>query len=57
MTGLGVFEATIALCEQLHREIPWMLNGTSSQPRTANRLGPDQPRGHQAGASQAGELA
>lgn len=31
VTGLGVFEATVALCEQLHREIPWMLNGTSAQ--------------------------
>ncbi len=57
VTGLGLFEATLALCEQLHREIPWMLNGTSSQPQTANRFGPDQPRGHQAGASQACELA
>jgi DNA primase len=28
-TGLSFFEATIVLCKQLHREIPWMLNGTS----------------------------
>ena len=33
VTGLGVFEATVALCEQLHREIPWILNGTSAQAR------------------------
>ena len=42
VTGLGVFEATVALCEQLHREIPWMLNGTSAQARTASRFAPDQ---------------
>jgi DNA primase len=57
VTGLGLFEATLALCEQLHREIPWMLNGTPARPRIANRLAPDQHRGHQEGASQAGELA
>ena len=43
VTGLGVFEATVALCEQLHREIPWILNGTSAQARTASRFVPDQP--------------
>jgi DNA primase len=57
VTGLGLFEATLALCEQLHREIPWMLNGTSARPRTAYRFVPDQPRSHEAGASQSGELA
>src|SRR5262249_41637676 len=25
-TGLSLFEATLALCEQLHREVPWMLH-------------------------------
>jgi len=55
--GLSLFEATVALCEQLHREIPWMLTGTSARPRTASRLVPDQPRSHEAGASQSGELA
>ena len=39
-TGLSLFEATIALCERLHREVPWMLNGTSLQPRPADRLRP-----------------
>src|SRR5271166_4864628 len=37
-TGLSLFEATIALCKQLHREVPWMLNGTSLQPRPVDRL-------------------
>jgi len=27
VTGLSLFEAAIALCEQLHHEIPWMKNG------------------------------
>ena len=57
VTGLGVFEATVALCEQLHREIPWMLNGTSAQARTASRFAPDQPCSHEVVASPAGELA
>src|SRR5208282_5225121 len=56
VTGLGVFEATIALCEQLHREIPWMLNGTSAQARTASRFAPDQPCSHEVVGSPAGEL-
>lgn len=42
-TGLSLFEATIELCEKLHREVPWMLNGTSPQPRPADRVAP-QPR-------------
>jgi DNA primase len=25
-TGLSLFEATLALCQQLHREVPWMLH-------------------------------
>ena len=57
VTGLGVFEATVALCEQLHREIPWILNGTSAQARTASRFVPDQPCSHEVVASPAGELA
>ena len=32
-TGLSLFEATIQLCEQLHREVPWMRH----EPRPANR--------------------
>jgi DNA primase len=55
-TRLSFFEATVELCERLHRDIPWILHGTSAQPRTANRFAPDQPRSHDAGASQAGEL-
>jgi hypothetical protein len=38
-TGLSLFEATVALCEQLHREVPWMSKGTRLGPRPAE-LGP-----------------
>jgi DNA primase len=55
VTGLNFFEATVELCEQLHREIPWIY--TSARQRTANRFAPDQPHSHDAGASRAGELA
>ena len=30
VTGLSLFEAAIALCEQLHREIPWIQEGKPS---------------------------
>jgi len=30
--GLGLFDAAIALCEQLHREVPWM---HGDKPRSA----------------------
>src|SRR5271166_3157179 len=51
-----------SLFERLVLPIPteakqWILHGTSAQPRTANRFAPDKPRSHDAGASQAGELA
>jgi hypothetical protein len=36
-TGLSLFEATIALCGQLHREVPWMLQGSPLGPRPADR--------------------
>ena len=39
-TGLSLVEAAVALCEQLHREVPWMLNGTPLRPRPANRYAP-----------------
>ena len=29
VTGKSLFEASIALCEQLHREIPWMQDAGS----------------------------
>jgi DNA primase len=32
-TGLCLFEATVRLCEQLHREVPWMLEERSPRPR------------------------
>ena len=53
-TGLSLFEAAVALCEQLHREVPWMLDET---PLAASVRPIATPRSHRAGASQAGELA
>ena len=29
-TYVRIFEAAVALCEQLRREVPWMLTGTSA---------------------------
>jgi DNA primase len=40
VTGLSLFEAAIALCDQLHCEIPWMLKDTPSRPRSAERFTP-----------------
>jgi DNA primase len=39
-TGLSLFQAAIAICEQLDRDVPWMLNGTWPGPRPADGLGP-----------------
>jgi DNA primase len=33
VTGKGLFEASIALCEQLHREIPWVREAQPSPSR------------------------
>ena len=38
VTGLSLFEAAIALCKQLDREIPWMQEGKPS-PEQGNRRG------------------
>jgi CHC2 zinc finger len=38
-TGLSLFEATVALCEQLHHEVPWILNKAPLGPRPAGRYG------------------
>ena len=27
VTGLGLFEAAVALCERLHRDVPWVQRG------------------------------
>jgi DNA primase len=37
VTGLSVFEAAIALCEELHCEIPWVVNDTPTRTRAAER--------------------
>ena len=30
VTGLSLFDAAVALCEQLHHEVPWMVAETPS---------------------------
>lgn len=37
-SGLSLFEAAVALCEQLHREVPWMLEERSFRPRPVDRF-------------------
>ena len=37
-TGLCLFEATVRLCEQLHREVPWMHEERSRQRRKTDDL-------------------
>lgn len=32
VTGLSLFDAAVALCEQLHHEVPWMVTETPSWP-------------------------
>jgi DNA primase len=56
-TGLGLFAATVALCEQLHQDIPWIAPGKSEQLRTANPVAQDQPTSHDAGVRRTRELA
>lgn len=41
VTGLSLFEAAVALCEQLHREVPWMLKETSLRSQPADRFTPE----------------
>jgi DNA primase len=57
VTRLGLFEATVRLCEQLHREIPWILSGTSARPCHTKRIAHDQPCSREVGASPAGGQA
>jgi DNA primase len=37
-TGLCLFEATVRLCEQLHREVPWMYEERSLRRRQTDDL-------------------
>ena len=39
-TGLCLFEATVRLCEQLHREVPWMPEERSLRHRQTDDLTP-----------------
>jgi DNA primase len=38
VTGLSHFEAAIALCEQLHHEVPWMLKEPSLRSQPADHF-------------------
>jgi DNA primase len=53
VTGRGLFEAAIELCERLPREIPWMLEETSRRSRPAGHLTPD-PRSRREPGGQLG---
>jgi DNA primase len=55
VTGLSLFEAAVTLCEQLHREVPWMLKVTSLRPQPADRLTPPLRSGRKPGG-QAGSI-
>ena len=48
-TGLSLFEATVAVCEQLHREVPWMTHGTPLRSRPADRDIPQSRGGREPG--------
>jgi hypothetical protein len=39
-TGLSLFEAAVKLCEQLGREVPWVLEERPHRPRPADRFTP-----------------
>jgi hypothetical protein len=43
-TGLTVYEAAIAVCEQLHREIPWTESARSKPPQSRPGTGPHVSR-------------
>jgi DNA primase len=45
VTGLSLFEAAVALCERLHREVPWVLEVRPSRPRTTDRSAPGRGSG------------
>jgi DNA primase len=45
VTGLSLFEAAVALCEQHQREVPWRVKETSIRPRRADRLTPPSRSG------------
>jgi DNA primase len=42
VTGRSVFEAAITLCEQLHREIPWIVNDPASGRRAIHTIAPSE---------------
>jgi DNA primase len=40
VTGLSLFEAAVTLCEQLHRDVPWMVGEAPPRTRPADRFTP-----------------
>ena len=55
VTGRSLFEAVVALCERLRREVPWMLKETSLRSWPADRSTPELQSGRRPGA-QAGSI-
>jgi DNA primase len=55
VTGLSLFDAAVALCEQLHREVPWMLRETSLRSQPADHFTPELRSGRKPGG-QAGSI-
>jgi hypothetical protein len=55
VTGLSLFDAAVALCEQLHRDVPWMLRETSLRSQPADHFTPELRSGRKPGG-QAGSI-
>jgi DNA primase len=49
VNGLCLFEAAVALCERLHREVPWVLEVRPTRPRTTDRSAPGLGSGSEPG--------
>jgi DNA primase len=49
VTELSLFEAAVALCEQLHHEVPWMLREPSLRSLPADHLIPSLRRARKPG--------
>jgi hypothetical protein len=48
-TGRSLFVTSVAVCEPLRREVPWMLHGTPVRPRATDRYAPHPARGGEPG--------
>jgi DNA primase len=49
VTGLSLFDSAIALCEQLHHEVPWVLKESSPRSQPADRPAPVLGSGYKSG--------